>query len=77
MHGNKKLCRIFLGKCIAECYEFLTTKKPPNLAMRGLFVWLIILLLAQAIVLLLEFVVLPTADYISYQVTLVVQLRCD
>jgi len=42
MHGNKKLCWIFLGKCTVVWYEFLTTKKPPNLAMRGLFVWLII-----------------------------------
>ena len=41
MHGNRKLCRIFLGKCIGAPYEILTTKKPPNLSMRGLFVWLI------------------------------------
>jgi hypothetical protein len=36
MHGIKKLCWIFLGKCIPECCEILTTKKPPNLLMRGL-----------------------------------------
>jgi hypothetical protein len=45
MHGNKKLCRIFLGKCTTQCYENLTTKKPPSFATRGLFVWLIIQLL--------------------------------
>lgn len=40
MHGNQKLCRIFLGKCTVARYKFLTTKKPPSFATRGLFVWL-------------------------------------
>jgi hypothetical protein len=40
MHGNKKLCSVFLGKCIGAPYKILTTKKPPNLAMRGLFLLL-------------------------------------
>lgn len=40
MHGNKKLCRIFLGKWISAGTEILTTKKPPSFATRGLFVWL-------------------------------------
>jgi hypothetical protein len=50
MHGNKKLCWVFLGKCTVAHYEILTTKKPPNLLMRGLFVWLIIRLLSQPLV---------------------------
>lgn len=52
MHGNRKLCRVFLGKCIGTPYEILTTKKPPNFLVRGLFFWPIIRLLAQAVVLL-------------------------
>ena len=39
MHGNRKLCRIFLGKCIGAPLQILTTKKPPSFATRGLFVW--------------------------------------
>jgi hypothetical protein len=42
MHGNRKLCRTFLGKCIGAPTQISTTKKPPNLAMRGLFFWRII-----------------------------------
>jgi hypothetical protein len=42
MHGNKKLCRIFLGKCTGAPCQNLTTKKPPNLVMRGLFFCLFI-----------------------------------
>jgi len=49
MHGNKKLCRIFLGKCIGAPYEILTTKKPPSFATRGLFVWLKITLWFQQV----------------------------
>jgi hypothetical protein len=64
MHGNKKLCRIFLGKCMVARYEILTTKKPPNLAMRGLFLWLFIqesfvLLVPVAPLALLQFVLEP------------------
>jgi hypothetical protein len=58
MHGNKKLCWVFLGKCIGAPYEILTTKKPPNLLMRGLFIWLIIRLRVQPLVLELELAVL-------------------
>lgn len=58
MHGNQKLCRIFLGKCIGAPCEILTTKKPPNLSMRGLFVWPIIRWLLRLQLLLLEQVAL-------------------
>lgn len=63
MHGNRKLCRIFLGKCIGAPTQNLTTKKPPSFATRGLFFWPIILLLVQAIVLWPELVTLRLADY--------------
>lgn len=63
MQGNKKLCRIFLGKCIGAPCEILTTKKPPSFATRGLFIWLFILQPeVQAIVLLLEPVTLLLVD---------------
>lgn len=58
MHGNRKLCRIFLGKWIGAPYKILTTKKPPNLSMRGLFVWPIILRLVRLLLLQLEQVAL-------------------
>jgi len=38
MHGNKKLCSLLLGKCIGAGIQNLTTKNPPNLAMREVFV---------------------------------------
>lgn len=49
MHGNKKLCRIFLGKWVSAGTEILTTKKPPSFATRGLFVWLKITLRVQQV----------------------------
>jgi hypothetical protein len=54
MHGNRKLCRTFLGKCIGAPYKILTTKKPPNFAVRGLFFWLIIRLLLQLVLVAAE-----------------------
>jgi hypothetical protein len=60
MHGNKKLCWVFLGKCIGAPYEILTTKKPPNLLMRGLFFWLIIRLLVQPLIVVPELAVLQS-----------------
>lgn len=58
MHGNKKLCRIFLGKWISAGTEILTTKKPPSFATRGLFVWLKITLRFQQVLQELELLAL-------------------